>query len=301
MTDTSQYDDDDLITTLDDDEPSEEQTGAGNDDEQASEQAKEETVRKNRFDKKINRLHREKKEALEAMSRERAERENVQAELNEMKTLLGEAQKVKNDNDTIYLKQAMAQALSANDYGLVSEITAKLAEIAQKPVETVRQKEPARQPAQQEPELPELQKAYIEKNADWVDVDFDKTQKADGILHQLHSSGYKADDPQLWVLLDLNLETDDGLFDKNLTKQAGGVLKRLNEAGFSNDNPKIKDLLKANLKKMTAQPTPQTGAVSGKTKNNRITDADKQTMKLYNLNPDNQVHVEEWLKAKGTN
>lgn len=304
MTDTSQYDDDDLITTLDDDEPSEEQTSTADDDVQASEQVKQDNAKKSRFDKRINQLTREKKEALEAVAKERAEREAREQEINDLRAKLNETQKVKNENDTAYLKQAMADALQANDFVKASEITAKLAEItAYKPVEpTKKEVEQVVKPVAKDNvvELPESQLEYEDRNADWIYVDNDKTTKANGILAQLHSAGYKTDDPKMWVMLDLNLETEDGLFDKNLTKQADSVLKRLNQAGFSNDNPKIKDLLKANLKKLTAQPSPQTGAVSGKTNNNRISNADKETMKLYNLNPDNPVHVEEWLKAKGS-
>lgn len=304
MSDQNQYDDDDLITTLDDEnESSDEQTSADN-EEQASEQKKQEQVKQTRFDKRINQLTREKKEAQEAAAAARLAQEQKDKELEDLRAQLAETQKTRVESDIALLQTAMTQALAAGDFAKVSNITAKMAEIsAVKPIDipkrTIDEPITQQQPVHQELDIPELQREYMERNADWVEVDAEKTQKADGILAQLHSAGYKTNDPKMWVLLDVNLETEDKLFDKGLTKQADAILTRLNQAGFSNDNPKIKDLLKANLKKMTSQPSPATGAVSGKQSNNRISDADKETMKQYNLNPDNPVHVEEWLKAKG--
>jgi len=302
MSDQDQYDDDLIITLDDDTESSDEQTSADS-ETQASEQQKQEQVKQTRFDKRINQLTREKKEAQEAAAAARIAQAAKDKELESLRAELAATHKTRVESDIALLETAMTQALAAGDFGKVSAITAKMAEIsATRPTEV--QKRTIEEPAQQQPaaqplpEINDLQREYMERN-DWIDVDVDKTQKADGILSQLYNAGYKTDDPKMWVLLDVNLETEDRLFDKGLTKQADAILTRLNQAGFSNDDPKIKDLLKKNLKKMTAQPSPATGAVSGKTSNNRITDTDKETMKQYNLNPDNPIHVEEWLKAKG--
>jgi hypothetical protein len=304
MSDQDQYDDD-LITTLDDETESSDEQTSGDSENQASERQKQEQVKQTRFDKRINQLTREKKEAQEAAEAARIAQAAKDKELESLRAELAATQKTRVESDIALLETAMTQALAAGDFGKVSAITAKMAEIsASKPVDVPKRtiEEPAQQQqpaAQSLPAINDLQREYMERN-DWIDVDVDKTQKADGILSQLYNAGYKTDDPKMWVLLDVNLETEDKLFDKGLTKQADAILTRLNQAGFSNDDPKIKDLLKKNLKKMTAQPSPATGgSVSGKPSNNRITDTDKETMKQYNLNPDNPIHVEEWLKAKG--
>jgi hypothetical protein len=294
MTDNNQYDDDELITSLDsdsqDDEPQEQV------DQPEAKQAKRDEEKQSRFQKRINQFNREKKEALERAAQ-------FQKEVEELRAQLAETQKVKSENDTAYLKSALSQALAANDYERAAEITTALSKINHV-VEPTKPAEPKKVEQSQyddttDAEIPEAFYEYATANADWVGKDADKTAKADSIISQLAVSGFKVDDPATFILLDVNLETDDGIFDKSLTKKAAGILKRLNDAGFSNDDPKIKALLKTNLKKMNAQPQPERSApVSGGTKNTRISDTDKQMMKQLNLDPNNAVHVEEWIKAR---
>lgn len=198
----NQYDDD-LIIELDDD--IEDEQGAEQDSGiEASADAEQSAKKPSRAEKRINELTWKAKTAEERAAL-------LEQELAELRQAQAEASKAKTSERLEELKKQYAEALEYGDNEKAAELNEEMLDIKLELREQGKktpqqpQQEAQPQPQQPLPQKTEAQLQFEQQNADWIDKDPERTQKANVILQKLHKHGYRADDPRMWKLLEVNL------------------------------------------------------------------------------------------------
>lgn len=242
---SNQYDDD-LIIELDDDIEENQETEQDGDIETSAEVEQTQDKKPSRAEKRINELTWKAKTAEERALL-------LEQQLLHLQQQQAEATKAKTSEDLADLKRQYAEALEYGDNEKAAELNEQMLDIKL----ALREQSKTAQPQQQQP-IPQKPQAMLEfeqQNADWIDRDPERTQKANVILNRLYEHGYKPDDPKTYKLLEANLNRK-------------------------------------------ARPVAETGGQVTTGQAGRLTPQDIQEMKSWNLDPNNKVHQEQWLKAK---
>lgn len=197
---SNQYDDD-LIIELDDDIEENQETEQDSDIE-ASADTEQPAKKPSRAEKRINELTWKAKTAEERAAL-------LEQRLMQLEQERAEISKTKTSEELAELKKQYAEALEYGDNEKAAELNERMLDIK---LELREQSKKTPQQPQQETQQPQPQQyktdaqlQFEQQNADWIDKDPERTQKANVILQKLYEHGYRADDPRMWKLLEVNL------------------------------------------------------------------------------------------------
>lgn len=214
---------------------------------------------KKRIDKEVY-----KRKALETQLEEtETEKQRIRRELKEAREKLSKYEEDETKSLETRVKDLQARRDKALDDGelteyakLNDELTDTKLDVVKRTTKRVQAPEPDPEPAKKTDDIAPAARAWLEKNADWLDEDPDKAAKAAKIEKALVREGYAYSDPDTYEELDRRLNgeaasEDDDLYDDNEpTPRAGATAGVVRDAGARNARQRPGTITRDDLARM---------------------------------------------------